>query len=211
MKKILFLIILILSAITYEISGQEFLTQLDNEFCNCVSKETNYSNKTFEDCSAQVIPKYQKDLVKLYPIDNNQNDKDDFINTFMIRLLKNCDSFYYHMEELKKSGIKLFKTEYQNISFSALQEKFKKSQNIQDYWEMANWKFANNEYEDAGRMYNEILKNEPNQIESVYMLALLYDELGKYKEAKILYDKVYETNPKIEYKLYSEMDLRKMK
>lgn len=202
---------MILSAITYEISGQEFLTQLDNEFCNCVSKETNYSNKTFEDCSAQVIPKYQKDLVKLYPIDNNQNDKDDFINTFMIRLLKNCDSFYYHMEELKKSGIKLFKTEYQNISFSALQEKFKKSQNIQDYWEMANWKFANNEYEDAGRMYNEILKNEPNQIESVYMLALLYDELGKYKEAKILYDKVYETNPKIEYKLYSEMDLRKMK
>ena len=105
----------------------------------------------------------------------------------------------------------MFKTEYQNISFSALQEKFKKSQNIQDYWEMANWKFANNEYEDAGRMYNEILKNEPNQIESVYMLALLYDELGKYKEAKILYDKVYETNPKIEYKLYSEMDLRKMK
>ena len=211
MKKLLFLIILILSAITYEISGQEFLTQLDNEFCNCVSKETNYSNKTFEDCSAQVIPKYQKDLVKLYPIDNNQNDKDDFMNTFMIRLLKNCDSFYYHMEDLKKSGIKLFKTEYQNISFSALQEKFKKSQNIQDYWEMANWKFANNEYEDAGRMYNEILKNEPNQIESVYMLALLYDELGKYKEAKILYDKVYETNPKIEYKLYSEMDLRKMK
>ncbi len=211
MKKILFLIILILSAITYEISAQEFLTQLDNEFCNCVSKETNYSNKTFEDCSAQVIPKYQKDLVKLYPIDNNQNDKDDFMNTFMIRLLKNCDSFYYHMEDLKKSGIKLFKTEYQNISFSALQEKFKKSQNIQDYWEMANWKFANNEYEDAGRMYNEILKNEPNQIESVYMLALLYDELGKYKEAKILYDKVYETNPKIEYKLYSEMDLRKMK
>ena len=211
MKKILFLIILILSAITYEISGQEFLTQLDNEFCNCVSKETNYSNKTFEDCSAQVIPKYQKDLVKLYPIDNNQNDKDDFINTFMIRLLKNCDSFYYHMEELKKSGIKLFKTEYQNISFSALQEKFKKSQNIQDYWEMANWKFANNEYEDAGRMYNEILKNEPNQIESVYMLALLYDELGKYKEAKNLYDKVYEKNPKIEYKLYSEMDLRKLK
>lgn len=127
---------MILSAITYEISGQEFLTQLDNEFCNCVSKETNYSNKTFEDCSAQVIPKYQKDLVKLYPIDNNQNDKDDFINTFMIRLLKNCDSFYYHMEELKKSGIKLFKTEYQNISFSALQEKFKKSQNIQDYWEI---------------------------------------------------------------------------
>ena len=211
MKKILFLIILILSAITYEISAQEFLTQLDNEFCNCVSKETNYSNKTFEDCSAQVIPKYQKDLVKLYPIDNNQNDKDDFMNTFMIRLLKNCDSFYYHMEDLKKSGIKLFKTEYQNISFSALQEKFKKSQNIQDYWDMANWKFANNEYEDAGRMYNEILKNEPNQIESVYMLALLYDELGKYKEAKILYDKVYETNPKIEYKLYSEMDLRKMK
>ena len=211
MKKILFLISLILSAITYEISGQEFLTQLDTEFCNCVSKEKNYSNKTFEDCSAQVIPKYQKDLEKIYPVDNNQNDKDNFMNTFMIRLIKNCDAFYNHMEDLKKSGIKLFKSEYQNTSFSSLQEKFKKSQNIEDYWEMANWKFANNEYEDAGRMYNEILKNEPNQIESVYMLALLYDELGKYKEAKNLYDKVYEANPKIEYKLYSEMDLRKLK
>ena len=84
------------------------------------------------------------------------------------------------MEELKKSGLKLFKSEYQNISFTDLQEKFKKSQNIEDYWEMANWKLANDHYKDAERMYREILINEPNQIESVYMLALLYDELGKY-------------------------------
>ncbi|RXM60170.1 tetratricopeptide repeat protein [Chryseobacterium sp. CH1] len=49
---------------------------------------------------------------------------------------------------------------------------------------MANWYFANNKTEEAERMYKEILKNEPNQTEAACMLGLLYDELGKYQEAK---------------------------
>lgn len=43
------------------------------------------------------------------------------------------------------------------------------------------------------------------------MLGALYDELGKYKEAKVLYDKVYESTGNIQYRLYSEMDLKKVK
>lgn len=60
-------------------------------------------------------------------------------------------------------------------------------------------------------MYKEILKNEPDQIEAAYMLGALYDELGKYREAKVLYDKVYENTGNIQYRLYSEMDLKKIK
>ncbi|RXM40518.1 hypothetical protein BOQ62_06070 [Chryseobacterium sp. CH21] len=76
---------------------------------------------------------------------------------------------------------------------------------------MANWYFANNKTEEAERMYKEILKNEPNQTEAACMLGLLYDELGKYQEAKILYDKVYKNTGNIQYRLYSEMDLKRIK
>ncbi|MBW8362711.1 MAG: tetratricopeptide repeat protein [Kaistella sp.] len=218
MKTILLLTFLISTSIICKLSAQEFINKLDNEFCDCVSKETNYTDKTFEDCSEKVIPNYQKDLEELYILDEQQDNfqkgiehGQDFMKDLMIRLIRKCDAFYFHLEDLKKIGINTFKKEYESISLDSLSQKFKESQNINDYWEMANWNFANNKYVEAERMYKEILKNEPDQMESVYMLSLLYDEMGKYKEAKILYDQVYAKFPKIEYKLYSEMNSRKIK
>lgn len=219
MKKLLFLSILLFNSWNALLYSQEFINKLDSEFCDCISKEVNYTNKTFENCSEKVIPKYQKDLEKYYNVDEAKDnyskgnaDGKDFLKDFMIRLIRNCDSFYLHMEETKKIGVSNFKDEYKNVTYESLASKFKESQLVEDFWEMANWKFANNEYLVAEKMYNEIIKNEPNQMESIYMLALLYDELKQYEKAKILFDKVYEKNPdKIEYKIYSEMDIKKIK
>ncbi|MEF9477244.1 tetratricopeptide repeat protein [Chryseobacterium sp. 1B4] len=129
----------------------------------------------------------------------------------MIRLINNCDPFYIHMADLKKTGMDKFRNDYKDISIDSLKNKFTETKLLSDYWEIANWYFAHNENEQAERIYKEILKNEPDQIEAAYMLGALYDEWGKYQEAKVLYDKVYKITGNIQYKLYSEMDLKRIK
>src|SRR5690606_1203613 len=111
MKRIL-LFTFISILLNSNLNAQEFVQKLDSEFCDCVSKETNYTDKTFEDCSEQVIPKYQNELEHFYSLEKNKNDRKNFMRDFMILLIRNCDAFYYHMEATKKIGVNNFKKEY---------------------------------------------------------------------------------------------------
>ncbi len=210
MTKKIILGILFFILISSKIGAQDFLQKLDNEFCICLSSKTNYTDETFKTCSYEVISKLQKDYENYHKSTANKN-KDDFMKDFMVRLINNCDPFFIHMADLKKAGMDKFRNDYKEISIDALKNKFADTKLLADYWEMANWYFANNKTEEAERIYKEILKNEPDQTEATYMLGLLYDELGKYQEAKILYDKAHKNTGNIQYRLYSEMDLKRIK
>jgi|GEM_PF-2334608 len=209
MKKKLLLGILFSISISSKIEAQDFLQKFEKEFCICLSSKTNYTDETFKTCSYEVISKLQKDYENYHKSTANKN-KDDFMKDFMPRFMNNCDSFFLHMVDLKNIGMNRFRNDYKEISIDALKNKFADTKLLADYWEMANWYFAHNKTEEAERMYKEILKNEPDYLDAIYMLGLLYDEVEKYKEAKILYEKVYENTGQIQYKLYSEMSSKKI-
>ncbi|ROI01220.1 tetratricopeptide repeat protein [Chryseobacterium sp. G0240] len=210
MKKKLLLGILFSISISSKIKAQDFLQKLDKEFCICLSSKTNYTDETFKTCSYEVMSKLQKDLENYHKTTANKN-RDDFMKGFLVRLINNCDPFFIHMSDLKKKQMDNFRNNYKETSIDSLKNKFTDTKLLTDYLEMANWYFANNKNEEAERMYKEILKNEPDQMEATNMLGLLYDELGKYQEAKVLYDKVYKNTGNIQYKVYSEMDLKRIK
>ncbi|MBL1219469.1 tetratricopeptide repeat protein [Chryseobacterium sp. L7] len=209
-KKIIILGVLFSISISFKIGAQDFLQKLDTEFCNCLSGKTNYTDETFNTCSSEVMSKLKKDLENYHKTIGYKN-KDDFMKDFMVRLINNCEPFFMHMTDLKKIGMDKFRNDYKEITIDSLKKKFNDTKLLIDYQEMANWYFANNKTEEAEKMYKEILRNEPDQMEATYMLGLLYDELGKYQEAKVLYDKVYNNTGNIQYKLYSEMDLKRTK
>ncbi|WP_353148698.1 tetratricopeptide repeat protein [Chryseobacterium sp.] len=210
MKKKLLLGILFSISISSKIKAQDFLQKLDKEFCICLSSKTNYTDETFKTCSYEVMSKLQKDLENYHKTTANKN-RDDFMKGFLVRLINNCDPFFIHMSDFKKKQMDNFRNNYKETSIDSLKNKFTDTKLLTDYLEMANWYFANNKNEEAERMYKEILKNEPDQMEATNMLGLLYDELGKYQEAKVSYDKVYKNTGDIQYKVYSEMDLKRIK
>lgn len=210
MKKKLLLGILFSISISFNIKAQDFPQKFEKEFCTCLSGKTNYTDETFKTCSYEVITKLKKDFENFHNSTANKN-RDDFMKDLMVRLINNCDPFFIHMTDLKKTEIDKFRNDYKEIRIDSLKNKFTDTKLLADYLEMANWNFANNNTEEAERMYKEILKNEPDQMGATYMLGLLYDELKKYQEAKVLYDKMYKNTGNIQYRLYSEMDLKKMR
>lgn len=210
MKKKLLLGILFSISISFNIKAQDFPQKFEKEFCTCLSSKTNYTDETFKTCSYEVMTKLKKDFENFHNSTANKN-RDDFMKDLMVRLINNCDPFFIHMTDLKKTGIDKFRNDYKEISIDSLKNKFTDTKLLADYLEMANWNFANNNTEEAERMYKEILKNEPDQMGATYMLGVLYDELKKYPEAKLLYDKMYKNTGNIQYRLYSEMDLKRMK
>jgi len=209
MKKKLLLGILFSVSISFHIKAQDFPQKFEKEFCTCLSGKTNYTDETFKTCSYEVMSKLQKDFENFHNSTANKN-RNDLMKDLMIRLINNCDPFYIHMADVKKTGMDKFRNDYKEMSIDSLKNKFTETKLLSDYLEIANWYFAHNENEQAERMYKEILKNEPDQVEVAYMLGALYDELGKYLEAKVLYDKVYKSTGNIQYRLYSEMDLKKV-
>ncbi|KFF22907.1 tetratricopeptide repeat protein [Chryseobacterium sp. JM1] len=210
MKKKIILGILFSISISFKIRAQDFLQKLDKEFCICLSNKTNYTDETFKICSSEVMTKLQKDF-ESYHKSNGYENKDDFMKDFMVRLINNCNPFFMHMIDLKKMGMDKFRNDYKEITIDSLKNKFNETKLLVNYLEIANWYFAHNKTEEAEEVYKEILRNEPNQIEATYMLGLLNDELGKYQEAKILYDKVYKNTENIQFRLYSEMNLKRIK
>lgn len=209
MKKKLLLGILFSISTSSKIEAQDFLQKFEKEFCNCISNKTNYTDETFATCSYEVMSKLSTDFEN-YHQNSGYKNKDDFMKDFMPRFMNNCDPFFLHLADLKKIGMNRFKNDYKETTIDSLKNKFADTKLLADYWEMANWYFAHNKTEEAERMYKEILKNEPDYLDAIYMLGLLYDEVGKYKEAKILYEKVYENTGQIQYKLYSEMSSKKI-
>ncbi|RXM40519.1 hypothetical protein BOQ62_06075 [Chryseobacterium sp. CH21] len=119
MKKKIILGILFSISIFSKIGAQDFLQKLDKEFCVCLSSKTNYTDETFKICSYEVISKLQKDLENYHKNTANKN-KDDFMKDFMVRLINNCDPFFTHMIDLKKTGMNKFRNDYKEISIDSL-------------------------------------------------------------------------------------------
>ncbi|MBO8131782.1 MAG: tetratricopeptide repeat protein [Candidatus Marinimicrobia bacterium] len=55
--------------------------------------------------------------------------------------------------------------------------------------------YNNAKYEEAEKIYLEIIKLNPNFADSYYLLARVYVKLGKYKEAKVYFTKALELKP----------------
>ncbi len=69
-------------------------------------------------------------------------------------------------------------------------------QNIEDLWETGKFYFLNNKYDEALKIFEQLLKLEPGNPEVYYHIGLIKEAKNEFSEAKKMFLQTLKLQPK---------------
>ena len=205
MKSIITILILFLVIST--LSAQSYKAAFRTDMCNCLEEESlkrQLTENAFKTCLRETLPKYatqidaeikEEDINKKYYL--GQIARKDLLVAMRSELIYSCKVYYKHLD-FKRTSKKLIARE--NAKESDL-EKYNQmvalTPTAMAYFLRAQLYFNLGKIKKTEEDINKSLSLNPNKANvkstrhELLLLASVYEEQERYKEAIALYDKVY--------------------
>lgn len=198
---------LILSAGLLSVNAQTYKSAFRADMCDCLETESlkrTLTENAFKTCLRETLPKYAEKIdASIVEADPNkkfqlgQIARKDLLVSMYAELIYTCDVYYKHID-FKRNSTKLIARENaQESTLSKYNEMVALTPNAMAYFMRADIHFKLGNIKEAEDDINKSLSLNPNKDNvmstrnELMLLAWVYEEQERYREAVAIYDKVY--------------------
>ncbi|WP_282032255.1 tetratricopeptide repeat protein [Winogradskyella eximia] len=205
MKPIVSILIYLVGAFT--IKAQTYKSDFRADMCDCLTEESlkrTLTENAYKACLRETLPKYatqidaqivEPDVNKKYYL--GQIARKDLLLSMQSELIYSCEAYYKHLD-YQRTSQKLIARENANESdLEKYDQMVALTPNAMAYFMRAQVQFKLGNIKATEADINKSLELNPNKenVKStrhqLLLLAWVYEEQERYKEAVLLYDKIY--------------------